>query len=295
MATINWYPGHMAKSRRMLIEQLRAVDAVVELVDARALSSANPDLRGLTRGKARLLVLNKADLADDAVTSRWLEYFREKNVMAMRFNSNGGRVKEMLERIARATQPAVERAAARGVKKTVRLMVIGIPNVGKSTFINRLNGSAVAKASDRPGVTRAKQWVKLGPYLEMLDTPGMLPPRLDDQKQRAQNLAFLGSVRDQILDTQELAGALLRRLLELKPDLARARFKLAETALNEEGEALPLSDPSLPDEALLEAACKGRGWLLSGGRFDMERGAALVLDEFRAGKVGKISLESPEV
>ena len=295
MATINWYPGHMAKSRRMLIEQLRAVDAVVELVDARApLSSANPDLRGLTRGKARLLVLNKADLADDAVTSRWLEYFRERNIMAMRFNSNGGRVKEMLERIARATQPAVERAAARGVKKTVRLMVIGIPNVGKSTFINRLNGSAVAKASDRPGVTRAKQWVKLGPYLEMLDTPGMLPPRLDDQR-RAQNLAFLGSVRDQILDTQELSGALLRRLLELKPDLARARFKLAETALNEEGEALPLSDPSLPDEALLEAACKGRGWLLSGGSFDMERGAALVLDEFRAGKVGKISLESPEV
>ena len=207
MATINWYPGHMAKSRRMLIEQLRAVDAVVELVDARApLSSANPDLRGLTRGKARLLVLNKADLADDAATSRWLEYFREKNVMAMRFNSNGGRVKEMLERIARATQPAVERAAARGVKKTVRLMVVGIPNVGKSTFINRLNGSAVAKASDRPGVTRAKQWVKLGPYLEMLDTPGMLPPRLDDQK-RAQNLAFLGSVRDQILDTQELGGS----------------------------------------------------------------------------------------
>ena len=163
MATINWYPGHMAKSRRMLIEQLRAVDAVVELVDARApLSSANPDLRGLTRGKARLLVLNKADLADDAATSRWLEYFREKNVMAMRFNSNGGRVKEMLERIARATQPAVERAAARGVKKTVRLMVVGIPNVGKSTFINRLNGSAVAKASDRPGVTRAKQWGETG-------------------------------------------------------------------------------------------------------------------------------------
>ena len=191
MATINWYPGHMAKSRRMLMEQLRAVDAVVELVDARApLSSANPDLRGLTRGKARLLVLNKADLADDAATSRWLEYYRAKNVMAMRFNSNGGRVKEMLERIARATQPAVERAAARGVKKTVRLMVVGIPNVGKSTFINRLNGSAVAKASDRPGVTRAKQWVKLGPYLEMLDTPGMLPPRSGRPEARAESGVF---------------------------------------------------------------------------------------------------------
>ena len=294
MPTINWYPGHMAKSRRMLAEQLRAVDAVVELVDARApLASANPDLRALTRGKARLLVLNKADLADDAATSRWLEGYRAKNVMAMRFNSNGGRVKEMLERIARATQPSVERAAARGVKKTVRLMVVGIPNVGKSTFINRLNGASVAKASDRPGVTRAKQWVKLGPYLEMLDTPGMLPPRLDDQ-QRAQTLAFLGSVRDQILDTQELAGALLRRLAHLKPDLVRARFKLPET-IEWLGAETPLTSTSLPGEALLEAACRGRGWLLSGGRFDLERGAALVLDEFRAGKVGKISLELPEV
>ena len=176
----------MAKSRRMLIEQLRAVDAVVELVDARApLSSANPDLRGLTRGKARLLVLNKADLADDAATSALAGILplEERHGHALQFQRRA--CQEMLERIARATQPAVERAAARGVKKTVRLMVVGIPNVGKSTFINRLNGSAVAKASDRPGVTRAKQWVKLGPYLEMLDTPGMLPPRLDDQR-RAQ-------------------------------------------------------------------------------------------------------------
>ena len=205
----------------MLIEQLRAVDAVVELVDARApLSSANPDLRGLTRGKARLLVLNKADLADDAATSRWLEYYpREKRRgHALQFQR---RARQGDAGAHRPRHPAGRGACRRpGVKKTVRLMVVGIPNVGKSTFINRLNGSAVAKASDRPGVTRAKQWVKLGPYLEMLDTPGMLPPRLDDQK-RAQNLAFLGSVRDQILDTQELAGALLRRLLELKPYLAR--------------------------------------------------------------------------
>lgn len=295
MPAINWYPGHMAKSRRMLAEQLRAVDAVIELVDARApLSTANPDLRALTRGKARLLVLNKADLADDAVTSRWLDFYRAQGVEVMRFSSGGGRAKDMLERVERATRPAVERAAARGVKKTVRLMVVGIPNVGKSTFINRLNGSAVARAADRPGVTRSRQWVKIGPYLELLDTPGMLPPRLDDQA-RAQTLAFLGSVRDQILDTQELAGALLRRLAALRPDMTRARFKLPEAVPSPSGELLPLCDPALADEALLEAACRGRGWLLSGGRFDMERGAALVLDEFRAGKVGKISLEAPEV
>ena len=282
MPQINWYPGHMARSRRLLQEQLRAVDAVVELCDARApLATRNADLNNLTRGKARLLILNKADLADDRETSRWLEYFRRHNLNAMRFNSNGGKVKEMLAKIEQAAKPAIERAERRGVKKTVRIMVIGIPNVGKSTFINRINGSAVAKASDRPGVTRSNQWVKIGPYLELLDTPGMLPPRMDDQN-RAQQLAFLGSVRDQILDTEELAGNLLKALMAIAPEATRARFKLAEGL----EEALP--------EELVDAACRGRGWLLSGGRADTQRAAALILDEFRAGKVGKITLESAE-
>jgi len=282
MPQINWYPGHMARSRRLLQEQLRAVDAVVELCDARApLATRNADLNALTRGKARLLILNKADLADDRETSRWLEYFRRHNLNAMRFNSNGGKVKEMLAKIEQAAKPAIERAERRGVKKTVRITVIGIPNVGKSTFINRINGSAVAKASDRPGVTRSNQWVKIGPYLELLDTPGMLPPRMDDQN-RAQQLAFLGSVRDQILDTEELAGNLLKSLMAIAPDATRARFKLAEGL----EEALP--------EELVDAACRGRGWLLSGGRADTQRAAALILDEFRAGKVGKITLESAE-
>ena len=180
---INWYPGHMAKSRRLLQDQLRAVDAVIELCDARApLATRNPDLEKLTRGKTRILVLNKADLADDRQTARWLEHFRRQGLTAMRFNSNGGKVKEILGHIEEASKPALERDAARGVRKTIRFMVIGIPNVGKSTFINRLHGSAIVKASDRPGVTRANQWVKIGPFLEILDTPGMLPPRLDDQE-----------------------------------------------------------------------------------------------------------------
>ncbi len=268
----------MAKSRRLLEEQLRAVDAVVELCDARApVATRNPDLMRLAQNKARLLILNKADLADDKETSRWLEYFRGVGVEAMRFNSNGGRVKEMLGRIQQAAKPVVERYAARGVKKTVRLMVIGIPNVGKSTFINRINGTAVARASDRPGVTRSSQWVKIGPYLELLDTPGMLPPRMDDQY-RARLLSYLGSVKDQILDTEDLAAGLLELLCRLAPGAARERFKLPD---------------ALPDtrQELLETACRGRGWLLSGGRFDTERGAALILDEFRAGKVGKITIE----
>ena len=279
MPQINWYPGHMAKSRRLLQEQLRAVDAVIELCDARApQATRNPDLEKLTKDKARILVLNKADLADDAETARWVEYFRQKGLTAMRFNSNGGKTKEILAKIEQATKPAVERAAKRGVKKTVRLMIIGIPNVGKSTFINRIHGSGIVKASDRPGVTRSNQWVKIGPYLELLDTPGMLPPRMDDQD-GARLLAYLGSIRDQIMDTEELAGKLLMHLMELRPAPVRARFKIAEYAVFEDY------------QTAVEAVCASRGWLISGGRPDTDRGSALILDEFRAGKAGRITIE----
>lgn len=279
MPQINWYPGHMAKSRRLLQEQLRAVDAVIELCDARApQATRNPDLEKLTRGKARILVLNKADLADDAETARWVEYFRQKGLTAMRFNSNGGKTKEILAKIEQATKPAVERAAKRGVKKTVRLMIIGIPNVGKSTFINRIHGSGIVKASDRPGVTRSNQWVKIGPYLELLDTPGMLPPRMDDQD-GARLLAYLGSIRDQIMDTEELAGKLLMHLMELRPAPVRARFKIAEDTVFEDY------------QTAVESVCTSRGWLISGGRPDTDRGSALILDEFRAGKAGRITIQ----
>ena len=275
---INWYPGHMAKSRRLLQDQLRAVDAVIELCDARApQATRNPDLGRLTRGKTRILVLNKADLADDSQTARWLERFRREGLTALRFNSSGGKVKEILGHIEVASKPALERYAARGVRKTVRFMVIGIPNVGKSTFINRLHGSAIVKAGDRPGVTRANQWVKIGPFLEILDTPGMLPPRMDDQE-GARLLAYLGSIRDEIMDTEDLASGLMALLNDINPAALAARYKLPEGC------------GTAPHE-LLEAACKGRGWLLSGGRYDTARAAALVLDEFRAGKIGKITIE----
>lgn len=275
---INWYPGHMAKTRRQLQDQLRAVDAVIELCDARApQATRNADLEKLTREKTRILILNKADLADDAETARWVEYYRAQGITAIRFNANGGKTRNIMAAIEEATKPAVERAAARGVKKTVRLMILGIPNVGKSTFINRLHGKGIVKASDRPGVTRSNQWVKLGPYLELMDTPGMLPPRLDDQDS-ARLLAYLGSIRDQIMDTEELAGQLLLHLLTIAPDATRARYKIPEGEYDD-------------IQLVLEAACKGRGWLLSGGRFDTERAAALVLDEFRAGKVGRITIE----
>ncbi len=279
MPDINWYPGHMAKTRRMLIEQLKSIDAVIELCDARAPhATRNPDLNALCRGKARILVLNKADLANDQITRQWLDHYKQQNLTAIRFNANGGKTREIMAAIEQATKPVVDRMKARGVMKTVRLMVIGIPNVGKSTFINRIFGGSIAKSSDRPGVTRTKQWVRVGPYLELMDTPGMLWPKLGDQG-NARTLAYLGSIRDQIMDGEGLANDLIGRLMEIAPEATRARFKLPE---------------ELPgDLCWLEAACKGRGWILSGGRFDTDRGAAVVLDEFRGGKVGRITLDKP--
>lgn len=281
MPEINWYPGHMAKSKRLLLDQIKAVDAVIELCDARApVSTRNPDLIQMGRGKARILVLNKADLADENRTRAWLAHYEQAGLPALSFNAGTGKPAPLFKRIEEATKASVERMRARGVNKTVRVMVIGIPNVGKSTFINRLCGTKSAKAEDRPGVTRASQWVKVTPYLELLDTPGMLWPKLANPHV-ARNLAFLGSIRDQVLDQEALAGQLLEKLMTIAPARAAERFKL---------EAIP---PETPGHELLDAACKGRGWILSGGRMDTARGAALVLDEFRAGKAGRFTLESP--
>lgn len=283
MPEINWYPGHMAKAKRLLGVQLKQVDAVIELCDARApMSTRNPDLAEMSRGKARILVLNKADLASDRDTKAWLQYFKSRGETAVALNAAGGGTREILAKIEQAVKPSVDRMKARGVMKTARLMVVGIPNVGKSTFINRLRGSAVAKTADRPGVTRANTWVKVGPYLELLDTPGMLWPRLSDQR-GAQVLAYLGSISDQIMDAEKLAGKLLSFLYAIDSSATSARFKLPENAA------------ALDAEALLNAACAGRGWLMSGGRPDVTRGAAVVLDEFRGGKVGRLSLEKAPV
>lgn len=280
MPDINWYPGHMAKTRRELEEKLRAVDAVIELCDARApKATRNPDLERLCRGKARFLALNKSDLADDRETKAWISRLNDEGTPAVRFQATGsGGRKEMLRLVTEAAAPAIERMKARGAMKTARVMVIGIPNVGKSTFINTLRGSAIAKAGDRPGVTRASQWVKIGPYLDLLDTPGMLWPKLEDQKQ-ARILSYIGSINDQILDSEDLAAYLMADLREIVPEALKARYKLPEDI------------SCLETWELLEAACKGRGWLLSGGRFDTERAAALILDEFRAGRIGRVTLE----
>ena len=277
---INWYPGHMARAKRLLAEQLSRVDAVVELCDARIpRASRNPDLGKLIAGKRHLLVLGKADLAEEAQTRAWLAAYRAQGIEAMSFDSVRGRAKDVVARVERLTQDMVERMAQRGVRKTVRVMIVGVPNVGKSTFTNRINGSAIAKTGDRPGVTRSNQWVRITPYLELLDTPGLLWPNLEDQRD-AQALAFVGTIGEQAMDQQLLAIHLLEWLMANKCDAAVTRFRIRET----DGEPLA-------GLALLEAVCRGRGWLLPGGVCDTDRGAAVVLDEFRAGKLGRITLQ----
>lgn len=276
---INWYPGHMAKSKRFLADQLSRVDVVVELCDARIpFASRNPDLGQLVAGKKRVLLLNKADLADPGTTKAWIRHFREEGLDAAPFEASRGRSGQGIQLIEKAAREAVEKALQRGVRKTVKAMVVGVPNVGKSTFVNALHGGAIAKTGDRPGVTRSNQWVKITPYLDLMDSPGLMWPRLDNQI-AARRLCYVGSIKDEVVDLPTLTMKLLKELMALIPEQTMARFKF--------------SDPTLTGEALLDAICKGRGFLLKGGVFDIDRCCAVVLDEFRAGAVGRVSLEMP--
>ena len=277
---INWYPGHMARAKRLLADQLSRVDVVIELCDARLPhSSRNPELGRMAMNKQRILLLNKADLADPNLTHAWLQQMRAEGLQAAPYTATGGKAKEVLSLIDTAARPAVERAAARGVKKTVRAMVVGVPNVGKSTLINRLYGGGIAKTGDKPGVTRANQWVNINPWLQLLDTPGLMWPRLDDQL-AARRLCYIGSVRDGVVDVPMLTIHLLEDLLEARPDAVCERFRI--------------SDPTLRGVELLDAVCQGRGFLMKGGRCDYDRCCGVVLDEFRAGKCGRITLERPQ-
>lgn len=275
---INWYPGHMAKAKRLLADQLKRVDVVIELCDARLpLSSRNPDLLKLTGGKERVLLLGKSDLADPDATAKWLQAFKAEGASCLALDMNR-QAKQALRLIDQAAREAVERAWQRGIRKTVRAMAVGVPNVGKSTLINRLHGGAIAKVGDMPGVTRANQWVKISPYLEIMDTPGLLWPRLDDPV-AARRLAYIAAVRDEVVDTARLSIALLEDLIAVAPKAVEERFKI--------------QDLSLRGADLLNAVCRGRGFLMKGGVLDTERACRVVLDEFRGGKLGRITLELP--
>ncbi len=278
---IQWYPGHMAKARRMLEENLKLIDVVVELADARAPEGTrNPDFDGLFAGKERIILLNKSDLADPAVTKAWIAAYKKRGLRAMEIVSlKNTTKKEAIALIEKAAAPVVARYKQKGVMKTVRVMVTGIPNVGKSTFINRLAGSNRAQVGDKPGVTKGKQWVKISEYLELMDTPGLLWPKLENETY-ARHLAYIGSIKDDIMDVENLARALLSDLMRLCPEAVSARYKCCL--------------PEMKAEELLEAVCKSRAFLLSAGEPDTERAARIVLDEYRAGKIARVSLETPD-
>ena len=276
---INWYPGHMAKARRELMESLKMIDVAVEITDARApMASRNPDFDDLLSAKKRVILLNKADLADPDVSREWVRYYERRGISAAAIVSTKSGRNEAVRLITGAAKESVERMKEKGVNKTVRALVVGIPNVGKSTFINAVAGQSRAKTGDKPGVTKGKQWVRITPYLELLDTPGLLWPKLEDQE-KAKHLAYLGSINDDIIEIEELAGELIRELMILCPQALTERYRKlsAET----------------PENELLDAAAFSRGFLLKGGVQDTGRAARVLLDEFRGGKIARVTLEAP--
>lgn len=285
MQTIQWFPGHMTKTKRQIQSSLKLVDAVAEIIDARIpVSSRNPDLAKLVQNKPRVILLNKCDMANQTATKTWIDYFKKQNLVAIPVDCKSGRG---LDKFAPAVNTVMSHKIARLKEKgmvnpTIRIMIVGIPNVGKSSFINKMVKKNRAKVEDRPGVTRGNQWYTIAKNLEMLDTPGVLWPKFDD-KTVGEHLAFTGAVKDQILDIELLAVRLLDFIKELKPADFITRFKLE----NEDIE-------NINSYELLKMIGKKRGMLVSGGEIDTERAAIMLLDEFRSAKLCRITVEMPQ-
>ena len=293
---IQWYPGHMTKARRAMQEDVKLVDLVIELLDARApRSSRNPDIDTLAGNRFRLVLLNKADLADAAKTEAWISFFREQGIRAVPLDSRKtGSVREIRKIIPEICREKIERDRKRGIlNRPIRAMVCGIPNVGKSTFINSFAGRAAAKTGNKPGVTRGNQWIRLDKSVELLDTPGILWPKFDDD-QVGTNLAFLGSVNDDIVDKTGLAYELTGFLSEKYPEMLQARYGLSAGG-TAEGVENPADPEAKRTEILrkMEEIAKVRNCLKKAGEPDIDRAALLILDDFRSGRLGRISLEEP--
>lgn len=282
---IQWFPGHMTKTKRQIQASLKLVDAVAEILDARIpLSSKNPDLQKLIQNKPKVVLLNKCDMANQTATSRWIDYYASQGITAIAVDCKSGKgLNKFAPAVNNVLSERRERLKTKGmVNPMLRIMIVGIPNVGKSSFINRVAKQNRAKVEDRPGVTRGNQWYSIAKNIEMLDTPGVLWPKFDD-KIVGERLAFTGAVKDQILDTELLAVRLLDFLRSLKPADFIARFKLEDIDLD-----------AIDSYELLNVIGKKRGMLISGGEINTERAAIMLLDEFRSGKLGRITLEMPE-
>lgn len=275
-----WYPGHMTKARRMMEENIKLIDLVIEVVDARIpMSSRNPDIDTLARNKSRIILLNKSDLSDESKNAEWIEYFTKKNFYVLKINARSGAgIKQVNPTIALACQEKIERDKKKGIQnRPVRAMVVGIPNVGKSTFINSFAGKACAKTGNKPGVTKGKQWIRLNKNVELLDTPGILWPKFDNQEV-GKRLAMIGSMNDEILNLDELALDTVKFVLEEYPGNLAERYQI-----NEEQEALQV----------FEEIAERRGCLKHKALVDYEKAAGIILDDFRSGRIGRITLETP--
>ncbi len=282
LPVLQWFPGHMKKARCIIEENLKLVDVVVELLDARIpMSSANPMLKEIIAGKPRVIALNKSDLADPAMTKKWLECFHQQGLQAVAIDSvKGTGIKTLIKLSEELARPRTEKLVEKGAKaRSARCMILGIPNVGKSSLINRLAGAVKAKTADKPGVTRAKQWIRIGSNVELLDTPGILWPKFED-RMVGLKLAFVGSINDEIYDLEQVSLLLLELLQRSYPERLAERFKLAE--MPETG------------QELLDSIGRKRGCLLKGGIIDREKVWRIVMSEFRSGKLGKVTLDEPE-
>ena len=279
---IQWYPGHMTKTRRQIEADLKLVDAVCEIVDARIpVSSRNPDIDAICGNKPRIIVLNRMDLADNEATKQWMQYFRNKGFAAVATDCKTKKgINNFQPAVRSVLKEKIERNAARGMNKPLKVMVVGIPNVGKSTLINQISGRKGAKAENRPGVTRGKQWVNVDSSLLLLDTPGILWPKFEDPNV-GMMLAYTGAVKEGVIDIEELAARLMELLLRFYPQTLQDRYKVE-------------AEQGTPGYILLEEAGRKRGYLLSKGEIHTERMAKVLLDEYRSGKLGRFTLEMPE-
>ncbi len=277
--SINWYPGHMAKAKREIEKALKLADVAVEVLDARApAATMNPDIERLTKSKQRVIVLNKADAADPAKTLIWIDYFRAKGHISIDYSAIKPGRTNLGKAILQAADEIIKKWENKGVKKTVRVLVLGIPNVGKSSIINKLSGAVKAKTGAKPGVTRAGQWIKIGPYLELMDTPGILWPKLSDKK-GARRLAYLNAIRDEVLDGYELALSFADEIKKISPGSMKTRYGF--------------DCAGLANEEILISIAKRFGFILKGAEYDIERAGTALIDDFRTGKLGRITLETP--